>query len=516
MKAERLFVGARLAFGAAAAGVDAFAVNGGRFVAVGSRAVLDALRDRATDVLDLGGRIVIPGLHDAHTHLAGGALELAGVDLRGCGSATVVASRVLESARKAPPGSWIRGFGWDVASWPPQECEWPRMLAAAAPDHPTFLSRADGHAAWLNATALRVLRTTGEALGPTVPGDGGSVVEERAAEALRRRLPLPAGEELRISLERALRAAADAGLTTIQDVVEPWALPVYAALREERRLPLRVALWLPLEADEEEAREWRRRFPPDDPWLAVTTRKVFLDGTLCARSAALEEPYFDDTGRRGELLVDPAGLLDAVRAADAGGWAVAFHAVGDRAVRAALDTLEVLAPCPRSRPHRIEHAQVVRRIDFGRFHALRAAVSLQPLHWLDDRPWVASRVGERAGSVLYPWRSLRACASAGFAFGTDWPVAALDPERTLDAVRLRASCGGADAEAVSIFEAVVAYTEGAATASGLAADRGRIAPGQRADFLVLDTARTDGEPAEGVLPALRPHRRFVGGVESTV
>ncbi len=501
--AERIVVDARLSPDGP---VRAFAVTGGRIVAVGPPDEILALRAETTEVVGASGRRVVPGLHDGHTHLAQGALETAGLDLRGAPGPDAVAERVRARAAILTDGAWIRGFGWDASAWGgarPSRA----ALDRAAPVHPVFLGRADGHAAWLNTAAFR-------ALGVDVGGAPGfgerameGVLEENAADEARARIPRAPARDRRALLREALREAARLGLTAVDDVADADAVRSYLDLRGEGPLPVRVAVWLPLEMDDAEAGAWRERCE-GDPWLAVTTRKVFVDGTFGGRSAALERPY-RGSEHRGDLRVDPEDLARRVGEVDALGWAVAFHAVGDRAVRVALDAIARLPDRPRLRPHRIEHAQAVRREDLGRIAAARVAISVQPVHWKLDRAWAAAGVPGGDGTLLYPWRSLREAASGALAAGSDWPVAPLDPGAAFRAAAERRREEGSSSESLDSDAMLEAYTAGAAAAGGLGGDRGRIAPGHRADFLILADERGPGD--EGCR-----FERYVDGVRREV
>ena len=385
---ERIFVDGRI-YRRALNGdpAQALAVRDGRVVATGTHEQICELAGVDTEVVDLERGTVVSGFHDAHLHLAAGAMARAQIDLRDCTSAEQAAARVGERAVRMPSGTWVRGWGWDHSRWPGKR--WPDRgpLDRAAPHHPVYLSRIDGHVAWLNAAALREVGFGPESADPDGgalvrdPGSGRltGVVLEGAADAARAALPRETDAERRAAVERGLARLRRHGVTCIDDVLAPWALPIYAEASREGRLTARVSAWLPLEMDRERANELRREYPSDDPWLAVSTLKVFLDGTLGARTAAMTEPYADAPDSSGDLRVDAGWLREQVRIADDGGWAVAMHAIGDRAVSTALDALERLPSGPRARPHRIEHLQVVSTRDLSRLAASGATASIQPV-----------------------------------------------------------------------------------------------------------------------------------------
>lgn len=326
---------------------------------------------------------------DAHTHLSAGLVD-----------------------RMSRVGGWTRRFGWSDATAARE------VVLSLPEDQPALYAREDGHAAWLNAAALRAL---GAGNG-TAPG----LIEEADYEAVRRRLPPPTREERRAALRQGLATLAELGIDRVVDVVEPFSLDAWAELREAGELPCRIEGWIPLDLDPEEARALRRRFPADDPTIAITTRKVFLDGTLGGRTAAMLEPY-DDRDGRGELREELGSILPRVRAVVAEGWPVAFHAIGDAAVRLALDVSERL---PEG-TFRIEHAQVVDPADLPRFAALGVTASMQPAHLLLDAAILEPALGRRAAHA-FPWGAL-ARSGARLEFGSDWPVGPLDPRVGVEA-----------------------------------------------------------------------------------
>jgi predicted amidohydrolase YtcJ len=509
---ERIFVEGRIfRRGIEGEPAEALAVAAGRILASGTNDEMRALANRGTAIEGLDGGVVVAGFHDAHLHLSAGSLALAGLDLRGCGSAEAVAERVRSRAAELPSSAWIRGWGWDHSRW--EGSGWPdkSLLDRAAPDHPVFLSRIDGHAAWLSSRALREV-----GIEETPPdSDGGEIVRdpesgsvtgillERERDRALALLPSASEQERRCAVEEGLARLRGVGVTSIEDVTAPWALETYARLRDDGRLTARVSAWLPLELDRAEAEALRRRFPPTDPWLSVGTLKVFLDGTLGSRSAAMLEPFADDPGNLGGLRVDRGPLAAQVKRADDDGWTVAMHAFGDRAVRLALDVLESLPSRPRPRPHRIEHVQVVAEPDLRRLGACGAVASIQPVHFTEDRHWIESRLGARRAARAYPWRSLLQ-RGVSLAIGTDWPVAPLDPLRGLDA----ATKGRAPAspETLTLGEAWAAYTVGPASAAGREGELGTLEPGRRADFALLSD-----DPRKAPLSSVQVTRTYVDG-----
>lgn len=495
MKPERVFVDGRITTNdPALPRAEAFAVGSGRIVAIGDGPSVRDLAGADTEVVGLDGKIVLPGFHDAHTHLSSGALLRSRVDLRNAVSPEDAARSVEAAARTRPEGTWIRGWGFDHTRWPGSL--WPDTTALdrAAPFHPVALTRIDAHAVWCNRDALARLgirKETRDPAGGTIvrdprTGEPTGILLETAAEQALAAVPSESDAQRKSALEAAVTEASRLGITAAEDVAEPWAIPFYAALRDGGALGVRIGIWLPFEVDSGEAEEWRRLHPPDDPYLAVTTRKAYLDGTLGSRSAALEDPYADEPGSKGLLRWDPVDLARSVGQAHEHGWSVALHAIGDQALGLALDTLGSLPVTKRARPHRIEHVQVVGSRHVARFASTGVVASVQPVHLVDDAVWVEGRLGSERARRSYPLRSILDCGGR-LALGTDWPIAPLDPLRGIvAATSFRRACRiPAPEEALTVEEAIRAYTLGPATARGPGCPWGILKRGYQADFVVL-------------------------------
>ena len=348
-------------------------------------------------------------IRDAHTHLAAGAADLLDLDLREVHDGKALADAVRQVAVVTPPACFIRGWGWDGGSAP----------ADLSPRHPVFLARRDGHAAWVNPAGRAAL-----GLDPGV-----AVVTEAAFDAARERLPARSIAERMAALRPRLAELDRLDIGAVDDMVEAWAPEVYARLRDGGELPVAIGMWLPDDLAESEAETIRRAFPRDDPHVATRGIKLFLDGTLGARTAALSTPYADDPGSSGELRVAVGEIPERVARWASRGWLVALHAIGDRAVTLALDALE-RARRPSVGAHRIEHAQVVRRSDLPRFARAGVVASVQPGHWGDDRRFLAARLGARPEVLAHPLASFTR-AGATMVFGSDWPVSSWDPREIL-------------------------------------------------------------------------------------
>ena len=356
------------------------------------------------------------------------------LDLRGFGSSLEIESAVSRLAAMTRAGQWIRGFGWDGGTEPHD----------VAFHHPVFLARRDGHAAWVNTAARAELGLDGDR----------AVLSEATFDAVRRRLPARSTGERVAAVGKRLAELAAYEIDAVDDMVEAWAPEVYALLRDDGALQASVGMWLPEDLPVADAEAIRRAFPEADPELSVRGVKIFLDGTLEARTAALSQPYADEPGTSGALRIDANEIRDRVMRWAERGWPVALHAIGDRAVTLALDALGSVRR-PRAGSHRIEHAQVMRRLDLPRFAELGVIASVQPGHWRDDRLWLNARLGERPGVLIHPLASL-ARSGATLLIGSDWPVSGWDPVAILQA----ASDPDRGEEAVRTAEARAWYTSG--------------------------------------------------------
>ena len=494
----------------------ALAEERGRIAACGDRDDVLRLSDSSATIESLEGGVVVPGFHDAHMHLSAGGVALSQIDLGTCESEIAVVEHVSRVTRVLSQDVWVRGRGWDQTRWTPPEFPTRDLLDTFVPDHAVFLLRVDGHVAWLNTAGLKRIgidRDTPDPPGGSIArharsGEPTGILLERAVDQALDRLPPESDEERSAGVERGLERLRGYGITSIEDVAEPWAVPVYARLKEQGRLTARVSVWLPLDTDEKEADALRARHAGDAPDLTVATRKVFLDGTLGSRTAALSEGYADAVAERGTLRVDEAGLVETVGRADSRGWAVAFHAIGDAAVRMALDVISTLETRDRPRPHRVEHAVLVAPADLPRFARLGVAVSVQPVQLDTDRGWLERRLGEVRAARAYGFRSLLE-SGATVAMGTDWPVESPDPMQGI-AAAARSRGFPTGGEEITVAEAIDAYTRGSARAAGEEGTRGALRPGALADFAVLSDD-PGWVPVEELVSRVRVIQTVVGG-----
>jgi hypothetical protein len=476
----------------------ALAVRAGRIVYLGPAAGAEALRDGATEVVDLGGRAVTPGLIDAHSHLESLGRALVDVDLAGAADFSEVVARVAAAAAELPAGAWVRGRGWDQTRWPGRAFPEHAALSAAVADRPAWLTRVDGHAVLLNARAMELL-----GVGETIADPPGGrflrdaagrptgVLLDNAIDELAGKLPAPLAAERRAWVRSSAEHCVALGLTTVTDMgVGDATIAAYRELAAAGELPLRAALFL---ADDEALlARWLAAGPAIDPAARVTVRgvKLYADGALGSRGAALIEPYADDPGNLGLLTASRQHLTSVASKARAAGFQVGVHAIGDRGNLVALDALEAAmgGPAPELR-WRIEHAQVMRLQDVERLARLGIIASMQPTHATSDMRWAEDRLGAARLAGAYAWRKVLA-AGGRLALGSDFPVESPDPRLGLYAAVTRQDLDGRPdggwlpGERLTRGEALAGFTFDAARSLFLDAEVGSLEVGKRADLVV--------------------------------
>jgi predicted amidohydrolase YtcJ len=497
--------------------VDAVAVGDGVVRAIGAAADVAPLAGPATLRLDAGGATLTPGFTDAHIHLVAWARSRDEVALADAKSRAEVLRRVRERAQAGPAAPVLLGRGWDDFGWsePPGRA----ALDAACADRPVLLHRRDYHALWVNSAALAAAGITRETPDPPggvierdAAGEPSGVLREHAVRLVAALEPRDAAADL-ARVRRAVAALHAQGVTAVHDFEGPEAQRVLLGLRREDGLTLRVLMHVAHPALEATLAAGLESGIGDDGFR-IGALKLFADGTLGSRTAAMLAPY-DDRPGTGMDLIAPAELAVLVRRAFAGGLSVAIHAIGDRACRSALDALEAARPAEwrLALPPRIEHAQLLDPADLPRFARLGVAASMQPSHCVSDLAMARQGWGRRC-DLAYAWRALLD-TGAMLAFGSDAPV---DPPET--AAGLSAACtrrppGAAPrealspAQAITLDQALTAYTEAPARLAGQWPRVGRIAAGAAADLVLWDRDLHALDPA--ALAEARPAWTMLGG-----
>ncbi|HET7292211.1 MAG TPA: amidohydrolase [Vicinamibacteria bacterium] len=498
--ADLVLRGGRVWAGKGLAEGTAIAVRDGRVAALGVDADVLPLVGPGTRVVELRGRLVVPGFNDAHVHFLDGGFGLLSVDLRPAKDEADFARRLGEHAKGLPKGAWILQGNWDHHAWPSKAEPTRRLIDAVTPENPVFVSRLDGHMALANSLALRlagVTRETKDVAGGTIvreaSGEPTGLLKDNAMDLVSRAIPEPSREMNLRAARAALQEAARVGVTTIQDNSSVDALPTYQELRSRGELTARMYVWRYASASLEPLTRTGVRTGLGDEWIRLGALKILSDGSIGSATAALFEPFSDNPGSTGLLLYAPAELERLILEADEAGFQLAVHAIGDRANALVLDAFAKAAAAhgPRDRRFRVEHAQHVRAEDVERYRTLGVVASVQPSHCIDDMRFVEKHVGRRRLADSYRWASFLK-AGVTLAFGTDWFVEPLDPRLGLYAAVTREFTGGGPQggfepqEKIGLEDALDAYTRGSAYAEFAEKDKGTLAPGMLADLVVFE------------------------------
>ncbi len=491
------------------------AIAGDRILAIGNDPEIRALAGPRTTVIDAGGGLVVPGFNDAHVHFLMGARYLPNLDLSDHTTVDGILRRVAEFARNHRDRDWLLGRGWFYAVFPsgmPDRA----LLDPVIPDRPVAIEAYDGHTTWVNTAALDRLGITDQTPNPPrgeiqrdAAGRATGILKEAAMELVDRALPAPTTAQDVESLAAAASLAHRRGLTSVQEAgAGPEQFEIYRTLHASGRPMVRVRLGQRMEPGLSMA-DWERRLAEyeavalphrDDPWISAGIVKAFADGVIESGTAAMLAPYEDVTaGRDGALGYpqwEPGELAEAVRVADGRGWQVQIHAIGDAAVRTALDAYARAAALngPRDRRHRIEHIETIDAADIPRFRALGVVASMQPYHADPESAQLdlyTSKIGLDRASRGWAWGSIRR-AGGRLAFGSDWPVVSFDPFLGINSAVNRTTRDGRPPggwlprERLSLAEALAGYTTGSAWAAHEDRNKGTLAPGMLADVVVLD------------------------------
>lgn len=477
----------------------------GRIIAIGRAEDLAARFPDATRH-DAGDGVVVPGLIDAHGHLMNLGFALLRADLVGAASKAEIIERLQAYAETVPADAWIIGRGWDQNDWPEKAFPTAADLDAAFPDRPVWLERVDGHAGWGNTAALRAAQAKhGQSFDGDWQVDGGRILREggkatgvfidAAATFIDAAVPAPSEALREEAFERALAAAAANGLTGVHDMgVSRDDLALYQRFADAGRLTLRVEAYADGDRDALADRCAQGPYVHDGGRLAMRGVKVYMDGALGSRGAALIADYSDEPGHRGLLLMRQEALEALLAKVKGCGLQAATHAIGDLANRLVLDGYaKVLGPDAATSDHRwrIEHAQVVSPKDLPRFAELGVIASMQPTHATSDMPWAEARLGAERLRGAYAWKTLKD-DGARLALGSDFPVESVDPRLGLYSAVTRQDLEGLPLggwqpqERLTMVDALAGFTADAAFANRREGELGRLVEGHRADFVVLD------------------------------
>lgn len=493
---DTIFVGQFLTLEPSHPQAEALAVSAGRIVAIGSRSETEALATKNTRIIKIDG-IALPGFADAHIHVAGVGEELERLNLRGLTKAEILA-KVAQATRTSSPGSWITGGGWDQGFWHPSLFPMAGELDEVSGDHPVALSRIDGHSTWVNSRVLLLAKITRNTPDPdggrilrNAAGEPTGMLVDHAQELIRAVIPKPTRADQEHRLRIALQQFSKWGLTSVDDAgVGLETISIYKDLLKRGELPVRVYAMVTGEAAMEHYLVNGPELDLGNGMLAVRSFKLFLDGALGSRGAEMTDTYTDAPQEHGlELMKDP-DLERIVRAARQKGFQVNTHAIGDRAVRRALDVFEKGGVAPDER-FRIEHASMVTNDDLPRLVRMGVIASIQPVFVGEYSRWAEDRVGPSRLRWVLRTRDL---LNAGviLAAGTDYPAS--DSGRPIDTLYCAVTRRGADGKPVEgwynqqridVDQALRMMTAGPAFAAFQEKDLGSLSVGHYADFTVL-------------------------------
>ncbi|KRG38760.1 amidohydrolase [Stenotrophomonas panacihumi] len=500
----------------------------GRLLAAGDPAVLVKQYPHARRI-SLPNATLLPGLIDAHGHVMGLGWALLQANLVGSGSKQEVLARLQAFEKTLAPGAWLTGSGWDQNDWPDKAFPTAADLDAAFPDRPVWLERIDGHAGWANSAALKLAvarqpkmsdagwQPEGGRIERTAGGQPAGVLVDGAMPLMHAVMPAPDQATRERALSLAVETAVRNGLTGVHDMgTSREDLALMRQFADQGRLPLRIDTYADGDSGALADLCANGLYTHAGGRLKMGGVKLYMDGALGSRGAALLQDYSDDHGNRGLLVTEPVAYAKAVAKAKSCGVQVATHAIGDRGNRIVLDTYEKTLGADRTRDHRwrVEHAQVLSPEDLPRFAPLGVIASMQPTHATSDMPWAQDRLGPQRILGAYAWHQLLD-SGARLALGSDFPVESPDPRLGLYAAVTRQDRAGQPpggwlpAQKLSLSEALRGFTADAAYAGFDEQQVGQLKAGLHADFVVLD--QDPFAVPESALDELRIRSTWVDG-----
>lgn len=518
----------------AKAKAEAFAIEDGKFTAIGGNDEIKALADAQTTVIDAGGKTVTPGFIDGHTHLTSGMDMVTGVDLSYIPDKKTWLEKIKAADARLPKGAWLVGGGWDYTlgegKLPTKE-----DLDAVVPDRVVILRDIDFHSVWVNSKALEIGGVTAKSEvkegGQVLLNDKGEpsgILLESAGDLVERHRPVASDAERRAALLETMKYANSLGLTAVNDMSDLAAVHDYAAILAEKKMPLRV--WYGFfegdpkkiagavkdRAEVEKVAADSGETEKKGPLLRLGYTKSVMDGVLSTRTAFLHEDYSDQHGWKGKPFESKEELAAAIRASNENGFPTAVHAIGDGSVGLVLDAFAEGA-VPRDQPNRIEHIEVVETADIKRFKDLGVVASMQPNHATGTiGKYITERIGDSREPRAYVWHSMLD-AGVPLVFGSDWPTSPLSPLAQVNDAVFRESPFGLGngpwhpEQAVSFDQALHAYTQAGADMTPWGKQIGSISIGKWADFVVIDGTLPD--PLDRSIRSRKVEATYLAGNE---
>jgi predicted amidohydrolase YtcJ len=530
--ADVVLVGGKIWTGVDSQPQEAVAIRGSRILGTGTSQAMLKLASPTSKIIQLHGRLVLPGFNDAHVHVQMGGANLVGVHLTDTKSQTEFRERIAAFAKTAAPGAWILNGLWDQERWTPITLPTHQLIDDVTPNNPVAVARTDLHMILANAYAMKLAgvdRNTKDVPGGVIlrdaDGNPTGIFKDAAKALILSKVPAETEADMERYFLATQKAAAENGVTSIQDMAisstdpaGPLKLLALQSLSRQGKLKLRVAECLPL-ADGKQMAELGIQANFGNELFHIGCLKSFADGGLGASTAWFTAPYTDNSSNYGiasDTMQHPEEMYAEFRLADQAGLQLITHAIGDRANHAILDFYERLEKedGPRDRRDRIEHAQTLLPADIPRFAKLHVIASVQPFHAIDDGRWAEKRVGAGRIKTTYAFRSLMD-SGAVVAFGSDWPVGPLVPLTGIYAAVTRRTIDGKNPngwipqEKVTVAQAVKAYTANAAYAEGEETSKGSIQAGQLADIIVLSDDIFHIDPVD--IDNVKVELTFLGG-----
>ncbi|WP_099035291.1 amidohydrolase [Lacimicrobium alkaliphilum] len=503
---------------------QALAIKGEEIMAVGSETEITGYIDDSTEVINVAGNMLLPGFIDSHVHFLIGGMGLSSVQLRDAKTPQEFSHRIGDFAASQPGGKWILNGEWDHENWG-GELPGKEWIDELTPKNPVFVMRLDGHMALANSLALELAGVDSD----TPDVEGGEIVrdsegnptgvlKDNAMNLIQSIIPEPDEAQLDAALQAASEHVASYGITSVHDMGD-WqsmrSLRTYQRAHEKGQLRTRIYAVEPLETWQKVA-NYVAEHGRGDEWLKVGGVKGFMDGSLGSHTAAFYEPYTDTPDDSGFFINPPEQMEEWITAADRAGLQLMVHAIGDRAIGRLLDIYAGIEEVQGGvdRRWRIEHAQHIEPEDIIRFSELDVIASMQPYHAIDDGRWAERVIGAERAQTTYAFRALLD-SNTQLAFGSDWFVAPVSPimgiyaavtRRTLDDNNPQ---GWVPEQKISLEQALIAYTRGAAYASAEEKIKGSLAPGKLADLVILDQDLFSIEAEQ--IADVQVQRTIVGG-----
>lgn len=479
------------------------AIKDNKIVAIGSEEGIKHFAGENTKIYQFNDQLIMPGFHDFHLHLMQGAVALNGVDLFAARSEEEALEMIREFAEANPENPWVIGFTWDAGYWDTQKLPTRHSLDRILPDRPALMFHAEMHYAWVNTKALEIANINRHTESPSFGmigkdenGEPNGLLYEGATDAVIRHAYDFTKEEKKALLTNFLTHAASLGVTAVHDLFASESMNIindyglFKEFEDKGDLTTRIHLWPVLNGDIERAKQLRDTYQSDK--LRVSGLKQFIDGVITARTAYLLEPYADQPDSRGETTFPAVTIKKWVADADKEGFSIRFHAIGDGAIRLALDAYQEAqkANGKRDSRHSVEHVEVIHPNDIPRFKELGVTASMQPDHFaMSERGVYTDRIGMEREKYVFPIHTLKE-TGANLAFGTDFPVDILNPLLQIYRAVTRIDSSGTTVwhphERITLAEALKAYTAGPAYGTFREHELGTLEVGKLADIVVLE------------------------------